>query len=424
MTSGDATPTVGSCACRSGNGLATPAAWTWPSRPGCSSGDCRTCRGGGSRRVTPGSAPDVLGSLVLTLAMSVPFCWRRAVPGAGARAGTSRCCRSGQRCTGTWSPRSRRCWSAPTGWAPTRAPPAGMPAGWAGWPWPWRWSTVTFSHGDRLAAVPFALLAAALVLGDAASARRAETAAAVEAAHQAERTRIARELHDVVAHQLSAIAVQAGAARIGQPTARSRVAGKPAQVLATVEQLAREALTELNHLLGALRREPADDPTRPPAPTLAELAALLASARVGRGTRPSSPSRGRPEPCPPASSCPATASSPRRWPTWPGTRPARRPGCCFGYQADALGIEVGNGAARQPHRPRAPRPGSGGRGCGACGNGPNSTAAASYPGQSRRRVHRDRGDPMPVRRHGSGNRHQPGNRREPAVGRGPGAGAI
>ena len=37
-------------------------------------------------------------------------------------------------------------------------------------------------------------------------------------------------------------------------------------VLGTVEQLAREALVELNHLLGALRREPDTSPARPPAP--------------------------------------------------------------------------------------------------------------------------------------------------------------
>ena len=70
------------------------------------------------------------------------------------------------------------------------------------------------------------------MLGDAASARRAESAAAVEAAHQAERTRIARELHDVVAHQLSAIAVQAGAARMAAAPA-------PDPVIGTVERLAR-----------------------------------------------------------------------------------------------------------------------------------------------------------------------------------------
>src|SRR5581483_2408997 len=136
------------------------------------------------------------------------------------------------------------------------------------------------------------LLAAALVLGDAASARRGEMAAAVEAAHQAERTRIARELHDVVAHQLSAIAVQAGAARVAAAANGARDAGAgaalggpgglgtAADVLATVERLSREALTELSHLLGALRREPSDGAQLPPAPTLAELDALAAATRA------------------------------------------------------------------------------------------------------------------------------------------------
>jgi signal transduction histidine kinase len=106
----------------------------------------------------------------------------------------------------------------------------------------------------------------------------------VAAAHQAERTRIARELHDVVAHQLSAIAVQAGAARIASG---SRNAGGPgagdlgstAEVLARVERLSREALAELSHLLGALRRDPDAAADLPPAPTLAGLDALIASAR-------------------------------------------------------------------------------------------------------------------------------------------------
>jgi len=90
----------------------------------------------------------------------------------------------------------------------------------------------------------------------------------------------------VVAHQLSAIAVQAGAARLAdaaqrasgsaaQPTSSAAVQQNPAEVLRAIEQLSREALTELNHLLGALRREPEADPDRRPTPTLGDLDALL-----------------------------------------------------------------------------------------------------------------------------------------------------
>jgi signal transduction histidine kinase len=50
------------------------------------------------------------------------------------------------------------------------------------------------------------------------------------------------------------------------------------EALAAVEQLSREALAELGHLLGALRREP-DDDLRRPAPSLGSLDALLASTR-------------------------------------------------------------------------------------------------------------------------------------------------
>ena len=66
-----------------------------------------------------------------------------------------------------------------------------------------------------------------------------------------ERTRIAGELHDVVAHAMSAMVVQAAAARRlaeSDPAARARR-------FAAVEETGREALTELRRLLGVLRRE-------------------------------------------------------------------------------------------------------------------------------------------------------------------------
>src|SRR5438067_2088433 len=83
-----------------------------------------------------------------------------------------------------------------------------------------------------------------------------------------ERTRIARELHDVVAHHMSLIAVRA-------ETAPYRLPGLPEAARAefgALSEVAREALTEMRRLLGVLRH---DQPAaRAPQPQLADLPAL------------------------------------------------------------------------------------------------------------------------------------------------------
>jgi signal transduction histidine kinase len=107
-------------------------------------------------------------------------------------------------------------------------------------------------------------------------ARRAESERDDRAARAAaqERTRIARELHDVVAHHVSLMAVQAEAAT-------SLLPGRPAEATRSVEIIAstaRQALTELRRLLGVLRG-PSDHLQTSPAVSLGDLAAVLDQVR-------------------------------------------------------------------------------------------------------------------------------------------------
>ena len=147
---------------------------------------------------------------------------------------------------------------------------------------------------DRVAVLLAALVPVAALAGVAVRIRRSAAAhlaardaiagTLLEHTARGERARIARELHDVVAHHISMISVQA-------ENARFTVAGLPpagAERLATIGATARAALTEMRRLLGVLRSdaEPAEPPRRPQ-PGLGELMALLDEAREasGSGTR-------------------------------------------------------------------------------------------------------------------------------------------
>jgi signal transduction histidine kinase len=116
----------------------------------------------------------------------------------------------------------------------------------------------------------------------AATAKRAERAeaeldAAAARAADAERVRIARELHDVVAHHVSLMAVQAeatGALLPGRPEDASRSAD-------LIAETARQALAELRRLLGVLR-SPANNPERTglsPSASLSRLEEVLGQVR-------------------------------------------------------------------------------------------------------------------------------------------------
>jgi signal transduction histidine kinase len=91
----------------------------------------------------------------------------------------------------------------------------------------------------------------------------------------AERTRIARELHDAVAHSVSVMVLQVGVAR--------RLYGKPEaeQLLAEVERLGRESVSELHRTVGILRdTDHPDDAGHAPQPTLRSLDVLAEQVRA------------------------------------------------------------------------------------------------------------------------------------------------
>jgi signal transduction histidine kinase len=100
--------------------------------------------------------------------------------------------------------------------------------------------------------------------------REAEAAAAVGE----ERRRIARELHDVVAHSVSVMVVQSGAAR----RVLDSEPDEAVQALTEVERSGRLALSELRRLLG-LMRDGDEQAAREPQPTLAGLDGLVRKAR-------------------------------------------------------------------------------------------------------------------------------------------------
>jgi signal transduction histidine kinase len=90
-----------------------------------------------------------------------------------------------------------------------------------------------------------------------------------------ERRRIAGELHDVVAHAMSAMVIQAGGAR----RLAEKDPGRARDAFVAVEETGREALTEIRRLLGVLRRED-EEIALAPQPSLRHLDALVRRAQA------------------------------------------------------------------------------------------------------------------------------------------------
>jgi signal transduction histidine kinase len=107
----------------------------------------------------------------------------------------------------------------------------------------------------------------------------ADRSAAAERARTEERLRIARELHDVVAHGMSVISVQAAAAQEIAPTDPQQAI----ELMRTIETTSRESLNEMRRMLGVLRNGQAthesQEASRGPQPSLADIEATIAHCR-------------------------------------------------------------------------------------------------------------------------------------------------
>jgi signal transduction histidine kinase len=134
----------------------------------------------------------------------------------------------------------------------------------------------------------FVLLGGAWVIGDNTRRRRREVELLAERTSRLEREReeqkqiaaleergrLARELHDVVAHSVSVIAVQAGAARAVAEQRPDRAR----QALSSIEEVSKQTMTELRRALGALR-SPGDQAALAPTPSLELVEELVRAVR-------------------------------------------------------------------------------------------------------------------------------------------------
>jgi hypothetical protein len=104
----------------------------------------------------------------------------------------------------------------------------------------------------------------------------AEEQLRIEQVRYAERTRIAREMHDVLAHRISLLSLHAGALEF-RPDAPPE---EGARAAAVIRASAHQALEDLRAVIGVLRDGPDGPGPEPPQPTLAALPGLLEESRA------------------------------------------------------------------------------------------------------------------------------------------------
>ena len=203
------------------------------------------------------------------------------------------------------------------------------------------------------------------------AAREAIADTLLEHTARGERARISRELHDVVAHHISMIAVQAETARLTAPG----LPAATAQRLRAIGDTARAGLTEMRRLLGVLREDTGEVAAeRQPQPGLRQLIGLLDDARRrDRGRDPADRQRR------------AGLAGPRggagRLPDHPGSADQRTAARarCRGRRGAAVQPATACGyrsATTARGRRRRRRGSPGGMACWACASGPPPWAAS------------------------------------------------
>ena len=183
--------------------------------------------------------------------------------------------------------------------------------------------------------------------------RRAELEqdAKARAAVDEERARVARELHDMVAHAVSLVVVQAEAAEAVLDTDPARTR----QQLQAIQQTGRQALGEMTRLLDMLRRGDGKEPLAPQ-PSLAQLESLLAEVR-GAGLAVDLESEGEPLPLPPGVDLTAYRIIQEALTNTRKHAAATRASVALRYETEALALSIVDDG-----RPVNGRPNAGGHG--------------------------------------------------------------